>query len=453
MTAGPANRSASTVPAAPAAPPAPPVAGAEPPGGHVRAGRLRGRVPELFRERLFRRFWSGQAISAIGDQVTMIALPLVAVLALDADAAQMGYLTAAALLPNLLLALHAGVWVDRRARRRQIMIMADVGRACLLASVPVAYALDALTLGQLYAVAFLAETLAVLFVVSAATLFVSIVPRDRFVQGNALLYGSHAFAAIGGQSVGGLLVQLITAPLALLADAVSFLVSAVFLGRIRPAEPPADGERGGLAAGLRFIRDSAIIRASLAATTTLNLFNFMFHALFVLFATQELHVRPAVLGVALGVGAVGTLIGSALAGRIAGRFGVGPVYTAACVAFPAPLVLVPLADGSPALVFCMLLLAEFGSGFGVALLDITGGSIKAAIVPDRVRARVTGAYRWVNYGVRPVGALLGGLLGTAIGVRPTLWIATLGAIAGTLWLLPSPVLRLRHLPGHDPAPR
>jgi len=407
-----------------------------------------GLVPRLLREnRDFRGFFTGQAISLVGDQVTLIALPLVGVLVLHAGAAQMGFLTTAELLPNLLFALHAGAWIDRRGRRRQVMIVADLGRAAALASIPIAYAFDALTLTQLYVAGFVSGTLSVLFYVSYSTLFVSLVPRERYVEANSLLHGSRALSFVGGPSLGGFLVQLLSAPVTLVTDAVSFLVSAFSLSRISPVEPPADAEGGGrLAAGARYILGSPIVRASLLATATINFFNFVFWALFILYATRSLHVRPGLLGLVLGAASLGGVIGSLLTGRISRRIGIGPAFALGCVVFPAPLVLVPLAGGPEWAVLGFLFLAEFLSGFGVMILDISVGSIRAALIPDSVRARVTGAYLLVNYGVRPVGAFTGGLLGSQLGLRPTLWIATVGAIAGALWLLPSPIMRLRERP-------
>jgi predicted MFS family arabinose efflux permease len=407
-------------------------------------------VPPLLREnRAFRTFFSGQAVSLLGDQISLIAIPLVAVLVLDASPAEMGYLTTAALLPNL-LSLHAGAWIDRRGRRRQTMIAADLGRAVLLVSIPVAYWLDALSFAQLYVVGFLAGLLSMLFSVSYSTLFVSLVPRDRYVEANSLLHGSRALSYVAGPSIGGLLVQLLRAPVALVADACSYVVSAISLARISPEEPPVEvAERGHLSAGMRYILRSPAIRASLGATATINLFNFVFFALFILYANRYLHVEPGVLGVVLGIGAVGGVAGAVLTGRIVRRIGLGPAYVLGCVLFPTPLVLVPLAGGPRWVVLACLAVAEFGSGFGVMLLDISGGTLAAAIVPDRLRARVSGAYMVVNYGVRPLGAFAGGLLGESIGVRPTLWIAVAGAIAGFLWLLPSPILRMRELPDTD----
>ena len=409
------------------------------------------RLPPVLREQPeFRRFWAGETVSLFGDQITQIALPLVAVLALDATAAQMGYLTAAALVPNLLFSLHAGAWVDRRGRRRQTMIVTALGRAALLTTISLAYWLGLLTLTHLYVASFLIGTLSVLFFVSYSTLFISLVPRERYLEANQLLNGSRALSFVGGTSIAGVLVQVLSAPGALLADACSFLVSALTLRSISPAEPPTEhAERGHVKAGMRYIWGSSVVRSALLATATINFFNFVFWALFILYATRALHVRPGVLGIVLGAGAVGGVIGSIVTGRISRRIGVGPAFALGCVLFPLPLLLVPLAGGPRWVVLACLFLAELGSGFGVMVLDISVGSIFAALIPHRLRARVSGAYMVVNYGVRPIGSLLGGALGTWIGLRPTLWIATAGALLGVLWLLPSPLLRMRELPEGD----
>jgi len=395
----------------------------------------------------FRRFWLGRTISLFGDQISLIAIPLAAVLVLHANARQMGYLIAAELAPNLFFALHAGAWVDRRGRRRQMMIACDLGRGALIATIPLAYAFDALTIQQLYVVAFLVGTLALLFQVSHASLFVSIVPRERYVEANSLLAGSRAFSFVAGPSVGGILVQLLKAPFALVVDAVSFVFSALFLGLISPQEPPTEeAERGHVVAGARFVMRTPAIRSALLATATINLFNFIFWALFILYAVRSLHVRAGTLGLVLGAGAVGGVIGSMITTRLGRTIGIGPTFLLGCIVFPTPLVLVPLAGGPKPLVLAMLFLAEFGSGLGVMILDISAASIFAALVPHRLRSRVSGAYTLVNYGVRPVGSLIGGFLGSAIGLRPTLWVATVGAIAGFLWLLSSPIPRMRDLP-------
>jgi MFS family permease len=404
----------------------------------------------LLRGRDFRSFWLGQSISLLGDQITYIALPLVAVLELDAGPAQMGALGAAALIPHLIFSLPAGVWLDRVARRKRILITCDLARVAVLATVPIAFGFDALTLGQLYTVAFLAGCFAVFFDLSYPTVFVSVTPREQFLEGNSLIHGSRSFSYVAGPSVGGLLVQAFSAPFAILADAVSYLFSAALLSRVRAPEAPVEEVEGGMRArvreGLRFIGGNPIFRPALSATATLNFFNYAFSALFLLYATRTLGVEAGTLGLILGAGAVGGILGATVATRLARALGVGNAFLLGCVLFPAPLVLIPLAEGPRALIIGMLFAAEFLSGMGVMILDINGGSIMYALTPDRLRSRAQGAFNFVNWGIRPIGALVGGALGAWIGVRPTLWVATIGAITGALWLLPSPVPGLRELP-------
>ncbi len=405
-------------------------------------------IPPLLRQNAeFRRFFTGQAVSLLGDQVSMLALPLTAVLVLHAGASQMGYLTTLYLVPNLLFSLHAGAWVDRLGRRRRVMIATDVGRALLVATVPAAYALHHLTFPLLYTVAFLTGSLSVLFYVAYGGLFQAVVAREDYLAGNSLLNGSRAFSFFAGPSAGGVLVQVLRAPYALVVDAFSFLWSALFLARMKVDEPPSASEDdGGILAGARWIRRSPIMRAELLGVATINYFNFVFFALFVLYATRSLHVRPATLGLVLGAGAIGGIAGSFLTGRLTRRIGLGPAFAFGCLLFPAPIILVPAAAGPKWLVLLCLFAAELGSGLGVMILDITAGTISAALVPPALRSRIAGAFMVVNYGVRPLGTITAGILGTTIGVRPTLWLATVGAVAGILWIVPSPIMSMRDVP-------
>jgi MFS family permease len=401
----------------------------------------------LLRERMFRRYWSAAAISFVGDQVSLLALPLLAVLMLGATPAQMGYLTAAALAPSLLISVFAGVWVDRRRQRRRVMVAADVIRALLVASVPVAAAFGGLGMTQLYVVAFLVGTCAVFFEVANGTLFVSLVPPDRYVPASSLIHGARAVSFVSGPSIAGIVVQVLSAPIALLLDAVSYAVSAVLLGRTKATEPPPErAGRGGVRAVFRFLAYDKALRTILSSVATINLFNYMFSALLILYVTVQLGVSPGLLGLVLGAAAVGALLGSVVTGWLSRRVGVGPAYVIGLVAFPAPLLLIPLAGGPQPVVLTLLFLAEALSGLGVMILDITVGPLLAALIPHRMRARVSGMFRTVNYGVRPVGALLGGAMGTLVGVRTTLWFAGVGAVLGVLWMLRSPVTRMRTLP-------
>jgi MFS family permease len=405
-------------------------------------------IPPLLRGNAnFRRYFIGQSISMLGDQVSLIALPLTAVLALHADAAQMGALTTAYLVPNLIFSLHAGVWVDRRGRRRQVMLATDVGRALLVATIPIAYALGHLTWAHLYVVSFLLGTLSVFFFVAYGAFFQVIVPRDDYVQANSLIHGSRAASFLAGYSLGGLLVQLLRGPYALALDAVSFVWSALFLARIDAEEPPgAARDSGGLMSGLRWIKENRVMRAELLGVATINLFNFMFFALFMLYAVRHLRIGAATIGIVLGAASIGAVGGSFVTARIARRIGVGPAFILGCFLFPAPLILVPAATGPHWVVIAFVFAAEFMSGVGLMLLDIMAGSLSAGIVPPSLRSRVSGAFMVVNYGVRPLGTSVGGLLGATLGVRSTLWIATIGALLGLAFLFPSPIPRLRDLP-------
>ncbi|MEU8528964.1 MULTISPECIES: MFS transporter [Streptomyces] len=405
------------------------------------------RIPDLLRERTFRRYWTGQTVSLAGDQITLIAIPLAAVLVLGAGAAEMSWLTTAGLLPSLLLNLPLGAWADRQARRRRAMIAADLARAVLLLTLPVAYLLDVLSLWQLYAVTFGVGALSVLFDACNATLFAALVPTERYVQANSLVNGSRSAAWLAGPSAGGLLVQFLTAPVALVADAFTYLISAGYLARIAPAEPaPAPVDKGHFTEGLRWVVRDRSMRAMFAAAGTVQFFNYMFHTLFVLYATTERGLSAGVLGLVLGAGAVGGLIGAMCSGAVVRRFGIGPSIVLGFVGFTLPLVLIPLAEGPTPLVVAVFFAAEFLSCLGVMLVDISSGSLQMALIPDAVRSRVMGAFRTLNHGFRPLGALAAGFLGTAVGLRPTLWIATVGAVFAVLWLLPSPVPGTRELP-------
>jgi MFS family permease len=404
-------------------------------------------VPPLLRNRVFRRYWGASTVSMFGDQVSSVAIPLTAVLVLHAKPYEMGYLTALEWLPSLLFGLHAGAWLDRRGKRRNAMILADLGRAAAFATIPLCYAFHILTLAQMCVVTFIAGALSVLFTVSDGTLFVSIVEPQEYVDGQSLIYTSRALSFLGGPSVGGLLVQALSGPYAVVVDALSFIGSAFQLGSIRPVEPPAAGEGDGLTVGLRFIANSPIVRASLIGVAVINFFNLMFEALFMLYAVRSLGVSAGLLGVVIGAGAVGGILGSVLCKWLTSRLGAGLVYVAGCFVFTVPLALVPLASPAHRMLMLVMLFAScFASGFGVMVLDISIAAISGVVIPDTVRSRVSGAYQAINYGTRPAGALLGGLLGTALGLRPALWIAVAGGVFGSFLLLPSPLPRFR-MPG------
>ncbi|MFJ4854823.1 MFS transporter [Streptomyces sp. NPDC088730] len=409
--------------------------------------------PSLWRDRRFTRFWAGNSVSQFGDRITELALPLIAVGALNASANQVAWLTALIWTPNL-LAILLGAWVDQQPRKRRLMILADLLRAAVLLSLPAAYALGAVTLAHLYAVAVLAGAAGVLFNTSYPPFFVRLVPRASYVDANSKLSTSRSASYVVGPAIGGALVQALTAPVAIVVDALTFLASAVLIGRIPDEErrPPAtaDPDAPSLARrageGLAFVVRHPVLRASLGCAATVNFFTFVAGSgLLVLFASRSLGLSAGTIGLALGVGATGALLGAVCAPAISRRLGVGRSIVAGAVLFPAPIAIAAAADGPVWLRAGALAGAEFLSGFGVMLFDINLNSLQASVIPDGMRSRVAGAYSTINYGIRPLGAVAGGLLATLVGLRPTLLVAAVGGALSVLWLLPSPIPGIRSL--------
>jgi MFS family permease len=402
----------------------------------------------LWRDVRFRRFWLGETLSQFGDRISELALPLIAVVLLEASPAEVGLLTAAVWAPNL-LAILVGSWVDQRPRKRRLLIAADVARALVLVSVPVAYVLEALTLGQLFAVALLAGAGQVLFSMAYPPFFVALVERDQYLDANSKLSASRSVSFVAGPAIGGGLVQLVTAPFAILVDAATFVVSAVQIGRVHILERPPDTTEASLLRrahdGIRLIVRHRYLRASLPCATTINFFTFMVQALIILFASRTLGLSAGVIGLAFGIGALGGVLGAVLAPRLADRFGVGNVIVAGAILFPAPLAALAFAEGPAWASATILAAVEFVSALGVMCFDVNLNSLQASVIPDAVRSRVAGAFTTVNYGIRPLGALSGGLLGTYLGVRETLVVGAVGGALSVLWLLPSPIPAVRTL--------
>jgi MFS family permease len=400
----------------------------------------------LWRHRDFTRLWAGQTVSVFGSQVTQLALPLAAVLTLHASALQMGFLSAAGMAPWIAFALLVGVWVDRRLRRRWILVVADLGRAAILLSVPVAAAFHVLSLGQLFAVAFAAGCLTLVFNVAYGSYLNVLVPREQLVDANAKLMGSYATAQIGGPSIAGVLVQAITAPFAILVDAASFLVSAVALRSIRTEEPERRLERSGslrhdLASGLRYVRDDPLQRAIAGSAATLNFFGAAIYAVLVLYAVRALHLSSGLIGLFFAFGAVGALLGTQLAPRVTRRLGAGRTILLATIGFPVTLGIVPLASpGQPAwLALTILALAEAVGGLAVMLFDVNTAALRQAATPEHLFGRASGAMSFLTQSAKPLGSLFGGVVATAAGLHPTLWVCAAGGLLVIPWTVFSPL--------------
>jgi MFS family permease len=400
----------------------------------------------LWRHRDFVRLWAGQTVSVFGSQVTELALPLAAVLTLHATAFQMGLLSAAGMAPWIAFALLVGVWVDRSLRRRWILVTADLGRAAILLSVPVAAALHVLSLGQLFAVAFAAGCLTLAFNVAWGSYLNVLVPREQLVDGNAKLMGSYATAQIAGPSLAGVLVQAVTAPFAILLDAASFLVSAFALRSIRAPEPQRRLERGSslrsdLVAGLRFVRDDPLQRAIAGSAATLNFFGAAIYAVLVLYAVRKLHLSSGLIGLVFAGGAVGALLGTQVAPRLARRLGAGRTILLATFGFPPAVAIVPLASpGQPAwLAVAVLASAEAVGGIAVMVFDVNIAALRQAITPEHIYGRSSGAMSFLTQSAKPLGSLFGGGLATVAGLHPTLWVCAAGGLLVIPWTVFSPL--------------
>ena len=403
----------------------------------------------------FVKLWSGYTIAVIGSQITVLALPLTAILLLGASATETGLLVAARMAPALGLGLFIGAWVDRLPRR-PIMIVSDVGSALVIGSVPAAAALGILALPQLYVVAFLAGVFFIATESARTALVPTLVGRDQLVAANSRLQGSSAVAQIAGPSLAGLLVQALTAPIAMLFDALTFLGSAALLARVRVREtvaPRAADSRvwHEIVEGLRWMRGHQIVFRSVVAIALANIEWFAVQAILVVYATRELALPPALLGLAVAATGPLSLVGVALVGPLSARWGLGPVMIAALFLETLSRLLLPFASGSPIQAAAVLAVSQALLGLTVPLWTVTSSSLQQVVTPERLLGRVTAATRFVGWGVAPPAALGAGLLADAIGLRPTLFASAVIAAVAFIYLLASPVRRFRH-PEPEPMP-
>lgn len=411
----------------------------------------------LLREPAFRRLWLAQSISQFGTQVTGLALPLVAIVVLQASPFEVGLLGAVEFLPFLLFTLPAGVWVDRLPKQR-LMVAADIGRMVILVVVPSAAVAHVLALWQVFVVGFLAGTLTVVFDIAYQAIVPEIVSRDRLQEGNARLEVSRSAAYVLGPGIGGFLVGVLTAPIAILVDAASYLASALFLFRLRPrfphVAPPATADRRPtlrteIAEGLRFYRASPLLLASSACIATLNFGFQISSSILLVFLVRELLLTPESIGLAISLGSIGIVIGALTGSAFGKRVGVGPTLIVAAILDGVSALVITVAGSGTA--FWLLILQGLLQGYGFMLININGLSLRQALTPDHLQGRVNATGRWLNWSVIPPGAILGGVLATVIGLRFTIVVGGLIVLSGVLWLLGSPVRRLRELPRPEPS--
>ncbi len=398
----------------------------------------------------FRKLWGSDTISLFGLHATLLALPMTAV-SIGVTPFQLGLLTTAQTAPALLFGLFAGVWVDRR-RRRPLLIGANIARAALLGSVPVAAYFGVLHLAQLYIVAFLSGIAALVFVVAYQAFLPLIVPRRHLVAGNSALRASEATAQFAGPSVGGLLVQLLSAPLALTSGAIASLGSALTILAIRTPEscPQADHTHVGIGSaigeGVRFVLTDPILRPILLSSTLGALFGNIPTGIYILYAIHDVGIPTVTLGLIVGAGGLPALLTALLTSRMVRRHGIGQTLIAASAIKAGATLLLPLAGGPLPVAITLLLAWRVLTSLAEASGGIAGFTLVQSIPPPGLQGRVNATVRVCGWGAIAIGGALGGIAGELFGLRPTLILAALGTLIAPLWLMYSRVRQLHDVP-------
>lgn len=409
--------------------------------------------PSLWHSPDFLKLWLGQTVSVLGSHITGGGLPLLAVINLGASAFQMGLMQAIGSAPVLLFSLLAGVWVDR-LRRRPLMIAADLGRALLLLTIPLAAVLGHLNIWMIYIVLALTGVLHVLFNTAYRAYLPSLVEQRHIVEGNSKLALSDSAAEIVGPGLTGLLVQTITAPVAILFDAFSFAISALSLGSIRRPEPlpSLPGEQLSMLhearEGIRTVMRSPILRALTGAEATTSFFGNFIGVLYALYAVRILNITPAAMGITIGIGGASGLIGTLVAERVVRRFGLGRTLISGLVIEIIFDMLIPLAASFPRQGLILLIASQAGDILGTVFF-INALSLRQSVTPPRLLGRVNATIELLAAGIGPLGALVGGALGTLVGVQATLFIAVLGLLTSAFWIVFSPIRTLEKMPEID----
>ncbi len=399
----------------------------------------------------FLKLWAGETVSLIGTQVTQFTMPLVALLTLNATVLQVGVLNALRFVPVLAVSLFAGVWLDRR-KRRPILIACALGNALLIGLVPISAELGVLSIGLLYVVITLAGTLSVIFDVGALAYVPFLVERRHLAESNSKLQASFAVAGIAGPGVAGLLIGLITAPITLSVDAVSYLFSAGGLVTIRKPEPEPEpaatrpSVRRQIAEGFAAVYGTRLLRTLLTQSAVLNVGFGSVSTVFTVYAVRRLGLSPFELGLTVAGLAAGALFGALLASRIRKRLGLGRTLAMSITAVSASPLLLLVPRGASALAVLILFAGWLGHGWGISIWNVNTITLRQALTPMHVLARMNATYRMLLFGALPAGALAGGALGRALGLRTAMTISVLVLLSPVIWMAFSPVFRLTEMP-------
>ncbi len=398
----------------------------------------------------FNKLWAGQTISELGSRITREGIPLTAVLYLNASSTQMGFLAGIGGLAMLLVSLPAGVHADR-VSRRPIMIATDIARALLLASIPLAAFHHRLGMLQLYIVAALAGVLTILFDIAYQSYVPSLVSLDAIVQANSRLALSSSVAEMVGPGLTGMLVQLLTAPIAILFDALSFLVSAVSVWSIKQPEPPQPPPSqirvwAEIREGLTAVWEQPILRLFALRAASAGIFQGIFGGLYTIYAIRELGLTPIWFGVAITIGGIGNMLGAVIARRVERLAGLGATLFGSIVVFGLGTLLIPL--GHRPLVFAMACLIgqQILGDCGYTVFAIHELSLRQSLAPDRLLGRINSCMQMVSRGIWPLGALVSGVLADRIGLRPAMLIGAVGVLVSSLWFLAPAIRNLKEYP-------
>lgn len=396
----------------------------------------------LWRNRDFLKLWSAQGISVFGSELASLAYPLTAIVVLEAGVFEMGILQASGGAAAFIVGLFAGVIADR-VRRKPLLIASDLGRALLAFTIPAAAFFGVLHIEQLYVVAFLSGALNILWLVAAMALTPSLVEREQLVESNSKMSTTESVAMIAGPGLSGALLQILTAPLAILIDAFSFVGSAILVSQIRAPEASIEKKTTSIWAeigeGVRFVYTHPLLRPMAESIALYFLFRQIVLALFMLYAIRVLNLEPLLLGVIFSALGFGFLVGALTVKRITARFGIGRTMIAANLLNIFAIALVPLAAGSTGFVVTLLVISHFLHAFGVQLNGINLVSLRQAITPNHLQGRMTASFRFVNMGMLMLGSLIAGGLGEWIGLRATLFVGVAGMVLPLLRLVFSPV--------------
>jgi MFS family permease len=416
------------------------------------ARRLRRPRGGLWSHPDFLKLWTGQAISEFGSQISQLALPWVALVTLHASAFEIAALGTVEFLPFVLFTLPAGVWVDRLPRRT-VLIVGDLGRAVLLASVPIAYLLDVLTLQQLYVVGFLVGIHTVFFDVAYQSYLPSLVDRATLVEGNSKLQVTASGAQFAGPGVAGLLIRVATAPYALVVDSISFIVSGGFTLAIRKREqPPERLDRGRLLPelweGLRYVVRHRFLLPQAISTGTSNFFTNVTFSIIIVYAHRTLGLSSFWIGLAFSLGSLGWMAGAAGADRMRRWLGVGGATMFGAALTGPGMLLIPIAPKHLAVPF--LIASGVLMGFGSVVYNIQQVSLRQAITPERLQGRMNATMRFFVWGTIPLGSLTGGAIASTAGLRAALYVGAAGAFLSVLPIVFSPIRSLREFPAAEP---